>query len=52
VALVGEAVRVLPDFAEVRTLVEYFGTAEEAHTRAASGLKALAARLVSDRRGR
>jgi glycerate 2-kinase len=50
VALVGEALEKPEVFAEVRSLSEHFGSVEEAQARAAAGLKALAARLISDRR--
>jgi glycerate kinase len=50
VALVGEAVSKPDAFAEVRSLAEHFGDVSEAKTRAAAGLKALGARLGSDRR--
>jgi glycerate kinase len=50
VALVGVA-EVKPDlFDEVRSLADHFRDPEEAKTRAAAGLKALGARLGSDRR--
>jgi glycerate kinase len=50
VALVGVA-DVKPDlFDDVRSLADHFRDPEEAKTRAAAGLKALAARLGSDRR--
>ena len=50
IAFAGDAT-VEPDaFAEVRTLVAYTGSIEGAQMRASAGLKALAARLVSDRR--
>jgi len=48
VALVGEAVEKPDEFDEVRSLAEHFGSIEEAKTRAAPGLQALAARVASD----
>jgi len=48
VALVGEAVTKPDLFDEVRSLAEHFGSLDEAKARAAPGLQALAARVVSD----
>jgi glycerate 2-kinase len=52
VALVGEATARPSEFADVRSLVEHFGSREEALGRALAGLKALAARVTSDHRTR
>lgn len=46
IALVGDATVRPQEFAEIRTLTEYFGSAAEARERAAAGLQSLAARLV------
>ena len=48
VALVGEAAAKPDEFDEVRALADHFGSIEEAMARAAPGLQALAARVVSD----
>jgi len=48
VALIDEAVTKPDAFDEVRSLAEHFGSIEEAKARAAPGLQALAARVVSD----
>ena len=50
IALVGEATATPDAFAEVRSLAKHYGSPEAAVARAGAGLKALAARLVSDRR--
>jgi glycerate kinase len=51
IAFAGVATVSPPEFAEVRTLADHFGGNErDATARAAAGLQAMAARLVSDRR--
>jgi len=51
IAICGVATVKPPEFADVRTLVDHFGgDVRKAQQNAAEGLKAIAARLVSDRR--
>lgn len=50
IALAGDATAGPHGFTEVRTLTGHFGSSEEALARAAAGLKAMAARVVSERR--